>query len=118
MTSQVTPNESKITRRYCTGRPTTCAGASLPANPRMIASSSGTVTRAACSTMTIALTITPTTIAAMEERFTAKVLSIFLRRRKRIVRAHHQLAQELIRRIHRGAGEEETALASVLLHEA
>ncbi len=68
--------------------------------------------------MMIALTSRPTASAAMEERFTGELLSIFLRGRKRIVRAHDQFTEELVRRVHGLAAEQEIALAGILLHEA
>ena len=68
--------------------------------------------------MIIALTSRPTASAATEERFTGELLSIFLRRRKRIVRAHDQFAEELVRCVHRLAVEHELSLAAVFLNEA
>src|SRR5688572_29702409 len=68
--------------------------------------------------MTTAPTMSPMISAVTNERFICKLLSIFLSRRKRIVRLHHQIAQEFVGRVDRGRPQDKTILPAVFADQA
>src|SRR4051812_6156694 len=84
----------------------------------MSGSSTGRSKCVACAAITMAPMSTPRSSAATNERFISKLLSIFSRGRKGIVRSHYQVAQELIRGIHRFPVQKKAALTGIFLNQA
>src|SRR5215217_2557798 len=118
ITSQTVPNEQRRMSKYCSAEATTLGGNWPPANALSKAFSRGPSNPLVRAIMMMTLTIAPRISATSDERFTGKLLAILLGRAKRIVRTHHPVAQEFIRRFDCFARQNETALPAVLLHEA